>query len=141
MMALESSPHRRNDYGRLAGRWVLGEEPNCLYEWTGGTNLVDRASQYPTRKIPRVTSPESDAQSGGPRRIDSSSATLPSAYAIPKCLVERADIDWFAPLTARVLALVDGTRTIQQIADDVPMALGEAQLRIADLKERGIIAV
>jgi hypothetical protein len=37
--------------------------------------------------------------------------------------------------------LVDGTRTIQRIVDEVPTALGEAQLRIADLKERGIIAV
>jgi hypothetical protein len=103
--------------------------------------LTDRPSQHPTRKIPRVTAPEGAAQSGGPRRTDSSSATLPSAYAIPRCLVERADIDWFAPLTARILALVDGTRTIQQIADAVPIHLGEAQVRIADLTERGIIAL
>jgi len=103
--------------------------------------LDDRPSQHPTGKMPRVTSPEEAAQSEGPRRIDSSSTTLPSAYVIPRRLVERADIEWFAPLTARVLALVDGARTIQQIADDTSMALGEAQLRIADLKERGIIEV
>jgi hypothetical protein len=103
--------------------------------------LTDRPSQHPTRKIPRVASQEGVGRSGDQRRVDSSFTTLPSAYAIPRCLVERADIDWFAPLTARVFALVDGTRTIQQIADDIPMNLGEAQLRIVDLKERGIIEV
>jgi hypothetical protein len=105
----------------------MREGGGCAHEWIGGANLNDRPSQYPTRKIPRVTSAEGAAQSDGPRRIDSSSATLPSGYAIPRRLVERADIEWFAPLTARVLALVDGTRTIQQIADEIPMALGEAQ--------------
>jgi hypothetical protein len=119
----------------------IGGGGNCVNEWTAGINLKDRPSQYPTRKIPRVASPEDAAQSGGPQRIDSSSATLPSSYAVPRCLVERADIDWFAPLTARILALVDGTRTIQQIADEVPMNLGEAQLRIADLSECGVVAL
>ena len=98
-------------------------------------------SQRPTRKN-RVPSPEAPP-SEGPRRIDSSSVTLPSAYAIPRCLVEPTTIDGCAldDVTARLLVLVDGTRTIQQIADEVPIALGEVQLWIADLRERGFVTV
>jgi len=106
---------------------------------SGIPSVKDRPSQHPTR--PRIAVPADAVPPEGPRRLDSSSATLPGPYAVPRCLVEQGDIEWFAPLTARVLALVDGTRSIQQIAADAPMGLGEAQLRIADLKERGVIAV
>jgi len=128
------------DGGTIDGYW--GER--AVASTSGaGTDLSDRPSQRPTGKIHRVASPEGAGQPGEPRRIDSSSATLPSAYAIPRRLVEveRADVESFAPLTARVLALADGTRTIQQIAYEIAMALGEAQLRIADLRVRGIVAV
>jgi len=123
------------------GGTVIGEGGIHVRDWIARADLTDRPSQHPTLKIPRVAAPEGAARPDGPRRIDSSSATLPSGYAVPRRLIESADIEWFAPLTARVLALVDGRRTIQQIADEIPMALGETQLLIADLRERGIIAV
>jgi hypothetical protein len=75
------------------------------------------------------------------RNIDSCSFTLPSSYAIPKLTVDPRDLDWFDVNEELLgfLAFVDGVRTISQIADERGERPTEVQLRIADLRDRGVV--
>jgi hypothetical protein len=92
---------------------------------------LQRLSSHPVAMPPRH-----DA-----RRIDSLSFTLPSAYAIPKLMVDPRDLDWFDVNEEALgfLAFVDGVRTISQIADERGERPAEVQLRIADLRDRGVV--
>jgi hypothetical protein len=58
-------------------------------------------------------------------------------------LVATADLPWFDldEASAKVLELVDGRRTIQEIAERLRTKVGELQLRVADLREKGLVAV
>jgi hypothetical protein len=68
---------------------------------------------------------------------------LPSPHAIPKLLVDLADLVWFdvPDVTRGVAELIDGTRTIAVIAEQAQLALGEAQFRIADMRDRGVVSL
>jgi hypothetical protein len=81
------------------------------------------------------------AVKGGSRQTDS--LTLPSSSAVPKLVVAQDDLAWFnldEPME-RLLTLIDGMRTIAELARRTGTSAGEVQLRIADLRERGIIRV
>jgi hypothetical protein len=58
-------------------------------------------------------------------------------------LVAAADLDWFEldDEAARVLALVDGRRTIEEIAHRLGAKVGDMQLQVADLRAMGVVAV
>lgn len=76
-----------------------------------------------------------------PRGHDSRSFTLPGPDSVPRLLVDLADQSWFdiGDDSRALLALVDGTRSVGRIATDHGISPREAQLRIADLRDRGII--
>lgn len=71
----------------------------------------------------------------------SQQATLPGPHIVPRRLVESVDLEWFdTDDVGRNLALLaDGTRNIKELAALMGIAIGEAQLRIADLRERTIV--
>jgi hypothetical protein len=74
-------------------------------------------------------------------RLDSSALTLPTAYAIPVLLGEAAALASLScddPMRD-ILTLVDGTRTIADIAACRHVPSGEMQLHIADLRDRGVV--
>lgn len=123
--------------------------------------MADRPSRHPTRKVVRARQPEVPrapavpklaaedstpvagpaAVKDGSRQTDS--LTLPSSSAVPKMIVAHDDLPWFnldEPMQS-VLALVDGVRTIVEIARRTATSTGELQLRIADLRDRGVIQV
>lgn len=81
------------------------------------------------------------AVKGASRQTDS--LTLPTASAVPKLIVANDDLAWFnldEPMHT-ILALIDGVRTIAEIARGTATSAGEVQLRIADLRDRGVIHV
>jgi hypothetical protein len=51
------------------------------------------------------------------------------------------DVPWFNfdEPTQSLVALIDGVRTIADLAERLPMNAGELQLRIADLRDHGVI--
>jgi DNA-binding Lrp family transcriptional regulator len=53
------------------------------------------------------------------------------------------DVPWFDfdEQVQGILALIDGVRTIAEIARRTATSPGELQLRIADLRDRGVIRV
>jgi hypothetical protein len=81
--------------------------------------------------------------SDGWRRIDSDAVTLPRTDAVPKLVVERADLAWFGfdEQTQAIVALVDGVRTIAEIAWFCGTASREMQLRFADLRDHSVVAL
>lgn len=74
-------------------------------------------------------------------RADSRSFTLPGPHAVPKLLVDAADLNWFEvnDESRGMVSLIDGTRTVARIAEERGIPPREAQLRIADLRARGIV--
>lgn len=68
---------------------------------------------------------------------------MPDAHAAPRLLVAAEDLAWFELSAAeeRIATLVDGVQTIAQIARKAGVALVEAQVAIASLRERGIVGV
>lgn len=81
------------------------------------------------------------ATNSASRQTDS--LTLPSSTAVPKLIVAQDDLPWFNldEQMARLATLIDGTRTIAELARRTATSAGEVQLRIADLRERGVIRV
>jgi hypothetical protein len=77
------------------------------------------------------------------RPHDSRSFTLPGPQAVPKLLVDSADLSWFelAEETRALIPLIDGARSVAQIARDRGIHCREVQLRLADLRARGVIEV
>jgi hypothetical protein len=75
------------------------------------------------------------------RRLDSRSMTLPGPSAVPKVAVHGSDLSWFdlGDDARALLPLIDGVRTVAQIARDRGIAAREVQLRLADLRARGVI--
>ncbi|MGH7436416.1 MAG: hypothetical protein ACRENE_12155 [Polyangiaceae bacterium] len=75
------------------------------------------------------------------RRFDSRSMTLPGPSAVPKVAVHGSDLSWFdlGEDARALLPLIDGVRTVAQIARDRGIAAREVQLRLADLRSRGVI--
>ncbi len=74
-------------------------------------------------------------------RLGSSELTLPTAYAIPVLLVTEAELTALGcegPMR-EIVALVDGARTVADIAACRGVPSGEMQLHIADLRDRGIV--
>jgi hypothetical protein len=66
---------------------------------------------------------------------------LPGPHAVPKLLVDAADLNWFEvnDESSGLVPLIDGTRTVSRIAEERGIPPREAQLRIADLRARGIV--
>jgi hypothetical protein len=96
---------------------------------------LQRMSRRPS-PVPPPPSSREDA-----RHHDSRSFTLPGPYAIPKLIVESTDLSWFElnDDTRGIVPFIDGTRTIAEIARERGIPPREAQLRLADLRARGII--
>ena len=123
--------------------------------------MPDRPSRHPTRKLARVGAPhvppapvvpklaaEDKTPTARPVAVKSrsrqtDSLTLPSSRAVPKLIVAHDDLPWFnlADQMHRILALVDGMRSIAELARRTATTAREAQLRIADLRARGVIRV
>jgi hypothetical protein len=97
-----------------------------------------RVEQPQVPPAPGVPTIPGDAQ-----HVDSGSLTLPSAYAIPKLMVDPKDLDWFDVNDEILgfLSFVDGVRTISQIADARGERPNVVQLRVADLRDRGVVLV
>jgi hypothetical protein len=97
-------------------------------------NELQRMSARPS---PAPVPPAKD----DPKRHDSRSFTLPGPDAVPRLLVDPADQSWFdiSEESRSLLSFVDGRRSISRIARDRGIAPREAQLRIADLRDRGIV--
>jgi hypothetical protein len=95
-----------------------------------------KLSGHPSPLPPPPHDPREDA-----RNHDSRSFTLPGPHAVPRLAVDPADLSWFeiSDDARGIVAFVDGTRTITRIAEDQGIAPREAQLRIADLRARGIV--
>jgi hypothetical protein len=117
--------------------------------------VKDRPSRRPTRKMARADQPQvppapgvptipdggPEGKSGDAPHLDSESLTLPSAYAIPRLMVDPKDLDWFDVNDEILgfLSFVDGVRTISQIADARGERPNVVQLRVADLRDRGVV--
>jgi hypothetical protein len=97
------------------------------------------ASRKPTARPPPVSSDSRKRKRGH----DSGTPTLPGPYAVPRLLVAAADLAWFEldEVALRAAEMVDGRRTIQDIADRVRAKVGVLQLMVADLREKGVVAV
>jgi hypothetical protein len=93
-------------------------------------------SRHPS-PLPMPPVPERDE----PKRFDSRSMTLPGPGSVPKVAVHGSDLSWFdlGDDARALLPLIDGVRTVAQIARDRGIAAREAQLRLADLRARGVI--
>ncbi len=126
--------------------------------------MGDRPSQTPTGKFPSIKvppaarlptfrtedgapEPEREATgsaTGNPRRrFNSQSVTLPSPYVVPKLLMAYDQVPWFNfdERTQSLVALIDGVRTIAELSERAVMSAGELQLRIADLRDRGVVGL
>ncbi len=75
------------------------------------------------------------------RKHDSRSFTLPGPHAVPRLIVDPADLSWFelSEETRGLVPLIDGKRSVNDIARQKGIAPREAQLRLADLRARSII--
>jgi hypothetical protein len=97
--------------------------------------------------VPTFTGEDKTPEAGrtavkrGSRQTDS--LTLPRSSAVPKLIVAPDDLPWFNldEQVQGILALIDGVRTIAEIARRTATSVGELQLRIADLRDRGVIQV
>jgi hypothetical protein len=60
---------------------------------------------------------------------------------VPKLIVDPADLSWFelSEETRGLVPLIDGKRSVSDIARQKGIAPREAQLRLADLRARSII--
>jgi hypothetical protein len=78
----------------------------------------------------------------GQWEIDSEALTLPGPYAVPK-LAEPVELPFYlVDQGARdILALVDGVRSIAEIAELCGMACREVQLRFTDLRDHGVVSL
>lgn len=83
------------------------------------------------------------AKGGPPRRFNSRSITLPSPFVVPKLLMAFDDVPWFDfdERTQGLVALIDGACTIAELSERTAMSAGELQLRIADLRDRGVVGL
>ncbi len=98
-----------------------------------------RPSPLPPARPARDLAP--DEERADSRRYDSRSMTLPGPSAVPKLTVHGSDLTWFdlGDEARALLPLIDGVRTVAQIARDRGIPAREAQLRVADLRARGVI--
>jgi hypothetical protein len=96
---------------------------------------LQRMSRHPSPAPPPAAKQEES------RRHDSRSFTLPGPSAVPRLVVDPSDLSWFdLGEDARALVpFIDGVRTVADIARDRKIAPREAQLRLADLRSRGVI--
>jgi hypothetical protein len=92
----------------------------------------------PARPAKDLTLDEERADS---RRFDSRSMTLPGPSSVPKVTVHGTDLTWFdlGDEARALLPLIDGIRTVAQIARERGIPAREVQLRVADLRARGVI--
>jgi|HubBroStandDraft_1064217.scaffolds.fasta_scaffold446144_1 hypothetical protein len=95
----------------------------------------------PAPGVPNIPDGKAEGNSRDTPHVDSGSLTLPSAYAIPKLMVDPKDLDWFDVNDEILgfLSFVDGVRTIAQIADARGERPSVVQLRVADLRDRGVV--
>jgi len=106
----------------------------------------DRPSQPPeTVRIPELAPPSSDPTSDAPKVGGATAgqrATLPGPDAVPRALLEPDELAWL-PLdehSIRLAALIDGIRTIRELAALRGIPVGMAQMRIAQLRDRHAIS-
>ena len=106
------------------------------------TELQNR-SRHPSPLPPARTAREltADEERVEARRLDSRSMTLPGPSSVPKVTVHGSDLTWFdlGDDARALLPLIDGVRTVAQIARDRGIPAREAQLGVADLRARGVI--
>jgi hypothetical protein len=95
------------------------------------------------QRMSRRPSPVPPSTPDEPRHHDSRSFTLPGPHAVAKLLIDPADLNWFelGEETRALVPLIDGVRTVALIARERRIPPREAQLRIADLRSRGIVEI
>jgi hypothetical protein len=82
-------------------------------------------------------------QSRAPAGDAEPTTTLPGAHVVPRLAVDPGDLAWFDADEAslRLAALVDGQRSIKELANLCGLRLSEAQFRVANLRDRNVIAL
>jgi hypothetical protein len=68
---------------------------------------------------------------------------LPEPDAVPRLLLEVDELQWIAieGHATRLATLVNGTRTVRELADLCAMELPTAQLILAGLRDRHVVAI
>jgi len=68
---------------------------------------------------------------------------LPEPDAVPRLLLEVEELQWIAieGNAARLAALVNGTRTVRELADLCGLELPAAQLILSGLRDRHVVAL
>jgi hypothetical protein len=116
----------------------------------GAPNSERESDSYDDDDIDRArTSPpppifeEVRRQSRGPAGDEEPTTTLPSAQVVPRLVVDAGDLAWFDADEAslRLAALVDGQRSVIELARLCGLKLSEAQFCIANLRDRNILAL
>ena len=100
----------------------------------------ERPSRHPTRKVRSNVPPKLPSAPKVPR---ATTIALPGADAAPRMLLELTDLSFVAidEESVAIAHLVDGVRTVRELAAARGISLHEARLRVADLRERHVVAV
>ena len=101
----------------------------------------ERPSRHPTRKLRSNIPPKIPSAPKVPRAA--ATIALPGPDAAPRMLLELGDLS-FVAIDAESVALaqlVDGVRTVRELAAARGISLHEARLRVADLRDRHVVAV
>lgn len=100
-----------------------------------------RPSRHPTRKL-RSSVP---AKVPSAPKVPRAAATiaLPGPDAAPRMLLEVEDLAFVAvdEESVAIAHLVDGVRTVRELAAARGISVHEARLRVADLRDRHVVAV
>jgi hypothetical protein len=100
----------------------------------------ERPSRHPTRKLRSNVPPTLPSAPKVPR---ATTIALPGADAAPRMLLELTDLGFVAidEESVAIAHLVDGVRTVRELAAARGISLHEARLRVADLRDRHVVAV
>jgi hypothetical protein len=98
----------------------------------------ERPSRHPTRKLRSTRPPKVPSPPRAPATI-----ALPGLDVAPRMLLEPEDLGFVAldEESVAIAHLVDGVRTVRELAAARGLSLHEARLRVADLRDRHVIAL
>ena len=105
----------------------------------------DRPSEPPaTVRRPELEPPSSDPISDARVRGATASqrATLPGPDAVPRALLEPEELSWLAldEQAIRLAELIDGVRTIRELAALRGISVGSAQMLVVQLRDRHVLS-
>lgn len=101
----------------------------------------ERPSRHPTRKLRSNVPPRVPSAPKVPRAA--ATIALPGPDAAPRMLLDLDDLGFVAidQESVAIAHLVDGIRTVRELAAARGLSLHEARLRVADLRDRHVVAV